>query len=70
MTTGEKSFAEVKIQSGIFHREALSPLLIVIAMKLLNHITRKFIAGYKLSKSQEKIKHLMYMDDIKLFTKD
>ena len=26
-------------------------------------------AGYKLSRSQEKINHLMYMDDIKLFAK-
>ena len=30
----------------------------------LNHT-----GGYKLSRSQEKINHLMYMDDIKLFAK-
>ena len=36
----------------------------------LNHILRKFIVGYKLTKSQEKINHLMYMDDIKLFAKN
>ena len=30
----------------------------------LNHILRKFTAGYKLSRSQEKINQLMYMDDI------
>ena len=29
----------------------------------------KCTAGYKLSKSQEKSNHLMYMDDIKLFVK-
>ena len=28
------------------------------------------MAGYKLSRSQEKINHLMYMDDIKLFAKN
>ena len=39
-------------------------------MKLLNHILRKCTAGYKLSKSQEKINHWMYMDDIKLFDKN
>ena len=27
-------------------------------------------AGYKLSRSQEKITHLMYIDDIKLFAKN
>ena len=36
-------------------------------MMPLNHILRKCKAGYKLIKSQEKIKHLM--DDIKLFAK-
>ena len=36
----------------------------------LNHILRKFTVGYQLSSSKEKINHLMYMDDIKLFAKD
>ena len=35
----------------------------------INHIFRKCTAGYKLSKSQEKINHLVYMDDIKLLAK-
>ena len=35
----------------------------------LNDISRKCKGGYKLSKSQEKIYYLMYMDDIKLFAK-
>ena len=36
----------------------------------LNQILRKFTAGCKLTKSHEKINHLMYMDDIKLFAKN
>ena len=67
LPTGSKSLAETKIQRGIFQRDALLPLLFIIAMMPLIHIQRKCIAGYKLSKSQEKIKHLMYMDNIKLF---
>ena len=39
-------------------------------MMLLNHILRKCTAGYKLSRSQKKINHLMYMDDIKVFAKN
>ena len=39
-------------------------------MMLMNHILSKCTAGYKLSRSQEKINHLMYMDDIKLFAKN
>ena len=36
----------------------------------LNHILRKCTAGYKLIISQEKIIHLIYVDDIKLFAKN
>ena len=35
-----------------------------VTMMSLNHILRKSSDGYKLSKSQEKIKHFMYMDGI------
>ena len=70
LTTGGGSIAETKIQRGIFQGDALSPLLFIIAMMPLNHILRKCAAGYKLSRSQEKINRLMYMDDIKLFTKN
>ena len=70
LTAGVKSLAEAKIQRGIFQGDALSPLLFIIAMMPLNHILRKCTARYKLSRSQEKIDHLMYMDDIKLFAKN
>ena len=70
LTAGGRSLAETKIQRGIFQGDALSPLLFIIAMMPLNLILRKCTAGYKLSRSQEKINHLMYMDDIKLFAKN
>ena len=56
----------MKIQRVIFQGDALSPLLFVIAMMLLNHILTKCTGGYKLTKL---INYLMYMDDIKLFSK-
>ena len=70
LTASEKSLAGAKIQRGIFQGDVLSPLLSIIAMMPLNHILRKCIAGYKFSKSQEKINHLMYMNDTKLFAKN
>ena len=69
LTAGGKNLAETKIHRGIFQGDALSPLLFISAMLPINHILRKCTAGYKLSRSQEKINHLMYMDDIKLFAK-
>ena len=70
LIAGGKSLAEVKIRRSIFHEDALSPLLFVIAMMQLNHILRKCTVGYKLSKLQEKINHFMFMDDIKLSGKN
>ena len=49
-TAGGKSLAEANIQRGIFQEDALSPLLFVIAIVLLNHILMKCTTGYKLSK--------------------
>ena len=57
LTAGGKGLAEVKIQK-ISSREMPH-----------NHKLRKWTGRYKLTKSQEKINHLMYMDDIKLFPK-
>ena len=70
LTAGGRSIAETKIQRGVFQGDALSPLLFIIAKMPLNHTLKKCTAGYKLSRLQEKINHLMYMDDIKLFAKN
>ena len=70
LTAGGRSLAEAKIQRGIFQGDALSLLLFIIAIMPFNHILRKCTAGYKFSRSQEKINHLMYMDDIKLLAKN
>ena len=69
LTAGRRRLAEAKIQRDIFQGDALSPLLFIFAMMPLNHILRKCTAGYKLSRSREKVYYLMYMDDIKLFAK-
>ena len=70
LIAGGRSLAEVKVQRGIFQGDALSLLLFIIAMMPLNHILRKCPTGYKISESQEKINHLLYMDNIKLFAKN
>ena len=69
LTAGRWRLAEAKTQRITLQGDALSLLLFIIVMMPLNHIPRKCSAGYKLSRSQEKVNHLMYMDDIKLFEK-
>ena len=59
-----KFLANIKIQRGIFQGDAFSPLLFAIAMMSMNHILRK--CTWKL---QERINHLIYIDDLKLFGK-
>ena len=39
-------------------------------MMTMTHILRKSKAGYKLSKSGERINHLLFMDDLKLYAKN
>ena len=70
LTAEGRRLAEAMIQRGIFQGDALSPLLFIIAMMPLNHVLKKCTSGYKLSRSQEKVNHLMYMDDIKQFAKN
>ena len=70
LIAGGKTLTEGKIQNGIFQEDALSPLLFVTVMMPLNYILRKSTGGYKFTTLQEKINHLMYMDDIKLFAKN
>ena len=70
LKAGGRSLDEAKIQRGTFQEDALLPLQFIIAMMPLNYISRKCTTGYKLSRLQEKINHLKYMDDIKLFAKN
>ena len=53
LTAGRRRLAEAKVNRGIFQRDTLSPILLIITIMLLNHILRKCTAGYKLSKSQK-----------------
>ena len=54
LTVWGRRFDEAKVQSGIFKRDTLSPLLFITAMMPLNHILREYTAGNKFSKRNEK----------------
>ena len=59
------SLGNVEIRRGIFQGDSLLPLLSVLCMVPLSLILRKTKFGDKLTR----LNHLLFMDDLKLFTK-
>ena len=68
LTSCGEYLATVNIRRGIFQGDSLSPLRFVICMILLSQISRKLKSGYTL-KHGEKLNHLLFMDDLKIFAK-
>ena len=62
-----ETIAEMKTQKGILQGNSLLLLLFLRAIMPHNNILRKSTKGYKYTKSLEKVNHLIYKDDIKLF---
>ena len=63
LCSGDSEIGEVEIKRGIF-QDSLSPLVFVLAL-----ILTKTKAAYELSESKEKINHLLFMDDLKLYSR-
>lgn len=64
---GTISSREIKINSGIFQGDSLSPLLFCIALAPLSSLLNESNYGYKISNAN--ITHLFYMDDLKTYAK-
>ena len=67
LTYGEY-LANFNIRRGIFQGDSLSPMLFMICMIPLSQILTKLKSGYTL-KNGEKLNHLLFMDDLKIFAK-
>ena len=69
LCSGNSELGEVEIKRGIFPGDSLSPLVFVLALIPLSLILRKAKAAYEFSESKEKINHLLFMDDLKLYSR-
>lgn len=65
---GKIETPHMKIKKGIFQGDSLSPLLFCIALNPLSTLLNDTSFGYQLNGN--KINHLLYMDDLKLFAKN
>ena len=61
---------ELQIWSNIFQQDSFSPPIFVIEIIPLNYLLNKCKGSKKFTKSEEKISHLIHMDDIKIFAKN
>ena len=68
LCSGNSELDEGEIKRGIFQGESLSPLVFVLALILLRLTLRKAKTAYESSESKEKINHLLFMDDLKLYS--
>lgn len=65
---GRETFGDLQIRRGIFQGDSLSPILFCMALNPLSEVLHKTGKEYQLG-SGKKINHLLYMDDLKLYTK-
>ena len=70
LTSNGQELGKVDIRRGIFQGDSFSPLLFVMAMIPLTVILRKIEAGFRFGGSREKVNHLLFMDDLKLYGKN
>ena len=69
LCSGNSELGEVEIKRGIFQGDSLSPFVVVLALIPLSLILRKAKAAYEFSESKEKINYLLFMNDLKLYSR-
>ena len=69
LCSANSELGEVEIKRGISQGHSLSPLMFVLALIPLSLILRKAKAAYEFSESKKKINHLLFMDDLKSYSR-
>ena len=65
---GEENLGDVNIRRGIFQGDSLAPLLFVVYLLPLTHMLRDAAPGYHFVNSGLIVEHLLFMDEVKLYT--
>jgi len=60
----------IQIRRGIFQGYSLSPLLFCIALIPLTNELNRADCGYQVHGTERKISHLLYMNDLKLLSRN
>ena len=69
LCSGNSELDEVEIKRHIFKGDSSFPLIFVLTLIPLSLILKKTKAAYEFSESKEKINHLLFMDDLKLYSR-
>ena len=69
LTSNGKDLGEVNVKRGIFQGDSFSFLLFVLCIIPLSLVPRKVNVCYEWGKKRYKLNHLLFMDDLKLFSK-
>jgi hypothetical protein len=70
LTINNQVLGQCRIRRGIFQGDSLSPLLFVAAMIPLSNLLNAENKGFQFGKDGNKINHLLYMDDLKMYGKN
>ena len=68
LCAGNSELGEVDIKQSIFQRDSLFSLVFVLALIPLSLLLRNAKAAYVFSGSKEKINHLLFMNDSRLYS--
>ena len=67
-STASTTTNPIRIKNGTFQGDSLSPLLFCLSPAPLSNLLNNTELGYAINK--ERISHLFYMDDLKLYSKN
>ena len=65
--SGKNKPGKVNIRRVIFAGDSLPPLLFVVALVTVTIILRTLKQQYSFGKGKQKLNHLLFMDDLKLY---